>query len=125
MGYILLVDDEPMLLRIMARALRDAGHSVIEAHDGMSALMLAQNTPKPFELVVTNSSLPGLSGRELIARLRELYPSQPILHLTGHARGERLGYEGLPPDVPTLYKPLHMEELVQEVGGLLAGVSAE
>jgi DNA-binding response OmpR family regulator len=114
-----------MVLRITARAIRDAGHSVVEAEDGLSALNLAQNTSKPFDLVVTNSTLPQLSGRELIRRLRELHPGLPIIHLTGHARGKRLGYEGLPPDVPTLYKPLHMDELVQEVGGLLAGVSAE
>ncbi len=64
--------------------------------------------------------MPGMSGPELIVRLRDLHPQLPILHLSGADRADRLGVEGLPPNVPTIYKPFHMAELVREVRDLLA-----
>ncbi len=108
-----------MLLRIMVRALHDEGYGVIEALDGLTALALAVSTPKPFDLVVTDSLMPGMSGPQLIERLRELQPQLPILHLSGAPRADRLGFPGLPPGVPTIDKPFLMTELVQEVGDLL------
>ncbi len=118
--HILIVDDEPMLLRIMVRALDEEGYSIIEALDGLTAFDLARSTSEPFDLVVTDSLMPGMSGPELIVRLRDLHPQLPILHLSGADRADRLGVEGLPPNVPTIYKPFHMAELVREVRDLLA-----
>jgi DNA-binding response OmpR family regulator len=118
--HILVVDDEPMFLRIMVRALHDEGHSVIEALDGHVALEFARSTCKLFDLVITDSLMPELGGRRLIQGLRDLHPELRILHMTGAPRGDRLGYPGLPADVPTLYKPFHMVELMQEVRDLLA-----
>ncbi len=77
-----------------------------------TAFDLARNTSKPFDLVVTDSLMPGISGPELIVRLRDLHPQLPVLHLSGADRAARLGVEGLPPNVPTIYKPFHMAELV-------------
>jgi CheY-like chemotaxis protein len=120
-GRILVVEDEPMLLRIIVRALRDEGYVVVAASDGLTALELARSTAEPFDLVLTDSQMPGLTGPRLVEGLRALNPTQHILHLSGSLRGDTFGYQGLPHDVPTIYKPFHPAELMQMVRELLPG----
>jgi two-component system, cell cycle sensor histidine kinase and response regulator CckA len=124
MAYkILVVEDEPMLLRVIVRALRDRGYAVVEAMNGLTALQLARSTSVPFDLVITDSVMPELSGLKLIEILRTLNPTLPIVHLSGSLRGDTFGYQGLPPDVPTLFKPFHPAELIQRVQELLRGTA--
>jgi len=63
--------------------------------------------------------MPGLNGAELIARVREDFPSLPILHIDDISR-KRLD-QGLPDDIPTLYKPFSVATLREAVRKLLAG----
>lgn len=116
---ILVVDDEPALRVLVGRALRREGYEVVETEDGLDAWELARRAPLPFDLVVTNSRMPGLSGPELAVCLRELDPELPIVHVSG-SHGSRAGYAGLPSDIPTLFKPFNLRDLVQEVRSLLA-----
>jgi CheY-like chemotaxis protein len=114
---ILVVDDEPMLRRLIARALRDCGYEVVEAGDGMAAYELAR--AQHFDLVVTDSRMPKLAGSELVALLRVLNPSLPIIHLSG-SHGQSSAALDTPDDVPTLYKPFKICDLVKEAEKLLA-----
>ncbi|HEX2251464.1 MAG TPA: response regulator [Gemmatimonadales bacterium] len=117
---ILVVDDEAMLRRLMVRALIEAGYLVQEASDGRSGLDLARAAPIPFDLVITDSRLPGLSGPDLVKQLREVDPSLPIINVSG-SHGERTAsYTVLPSNVPTLFKPFELSELVRLTGELLA-----
>lgn len=77
---ILFVDDEDTLRSIAARTLRFKEYEVVEASDGFEAWGLAKKTR--FDLVITDSRMPPLSGAELMARLRELHPTLPILRLS-------------------------------------------
>ena len=113
---ILVVDDEPVLCALVARMLRNVGYVVVTACDGEAGLLLAAGKTDSFDLVVTDSRLPGMSGRELVQRLREHSPVLPIVHLTGSLRGAI----GLPSDVPTLLKPFDLAQLVPTVRELLA-----
>jgi hypothetical protein len=61
--------------------------------------------------------IPQLSGAELIQSLRALNPTQLILRLSGSLRDHPV--EGLPGDVPTVFKPFHPSELIQAVRKLL------
>ena len=107
---VLVVDDEPALRYIVARAFRERGYEVVEAFDGMAALELAQATSSPFDLVVTNSRMPHLDGPHLAACLRQLDPRLPIIHLSGsHGKpGE------MPDGVPTFFKPFNISDLLAE-----------
>jgi hypothetical protein len=60
--------------------------------------------------------MPRLSGEQLIAELRRLYPGLPILHLDDLAHPA-----GLPRDVPNLIKPFSLDRLIQAVRDLLGG----
>jgi len=82
---ILLVDDDEMVRRASARMLARAGYAVLEAEDGAQALTLAGNAGEPVDLLLTDLMMPGLSGRDVIARFRVLRPGVPVVCVTGYA----------------------------------------
>lgn len=114
---VLVVDDEPALRMLVSRGFREQGYEVVEAADGMAALKVAQATPVPFNLVVTNSRMPHIDGPQLVGGLRQLDPKLPIIHLSGSHGSETS--KALPPDVPTLFKPFHMEDLLAQAEKLM------
>jgi len=116
---ILVVDDEPMVRALIERALSDVGYEVVAVANGLAALGAARSAEVGFDLIVTNNYMPGLNGPELIARVRQDFPSLPILHIDdiSHRRVE----QGLPGDVPTVYKPFSVATLREAVRKLLAG----
>src|SRR3712207_294937 len=65
---ILVVDDDPMLRRLVGLALRDAGFDVTEAGDGAEALSLVARGS--FSLMLLDGQMPVLSGRQVLERLR-------------------------------------------------------
>src|SRR5688572_22765683 len=83
---ILVVDDEPMVRALIARALTDEGYEVVAVADGHAALDAARAAEVEFDLIVTNNYMPGLSGPELIARVRQDFPNLPILHINDISR---------------------------------------
>jgi len=115
---ILVVDDEPMVRALIARALTDEGYEVVAVADGRAALDAARSAEAEFDMIVTNNYMPGLSGPELIARVRQDFPDLPILHVDDVARKGRVGE--LPADVPTIYKPFSIAALREAVRKLLA-----
>ena len=82
MAKIMTVDDSVSLRRLVASALKSAGHDVSVADSGQSALNVAQTTT--FDLVISDLNMPGMDGLTLVGQLRKLpaYRSTPILILT-------------------------------------------
>jgi CheY-like chemotaxis protein len=115
---ILVVDDEPMVRALLARVLSDAGDEVVAGANGQAALDAARGAEVGFNLVVTNNYMPGLNGAELIARVRQDFPSLPILHIDDISR-KRID-KGVPDDVPTVYKPFSSAALREAVKRLLS-----
>jgi CheY-like chemotaxis protein len=114
---ILVVDDEPMVRALIARALGDAGYEVVAVANGQAALDAARGAEAPFDLIVTNNYMPGLSGAELVAKVRQDFPQLPILHVDDVARRKRVGGHG--EHVPTIYKPFSVAALQDAVRKLL------
>jgi CheY-like chemotaxis protein len=105
---ILLVDDEPHLLGLMAQILEQHGHTVCCANDGTEALaLLARGEVEP-DLLITDVSMPQLGGYALCARVREKRPGLPAIVISGF--GDTLD---APDDRRTLQlaKPFDMDEL--------------
>ena len=69
MANILLVDDEPQILRAYRRVLERGGHSVVLAGDGESAM--ARIGAEPFDAIVTDVSMPRMNGIEFLRAVRE------------------------------------------------------
>lgn len=116
---ILVVDDEPMVRALIARVLSDEGYEVVAVANGRAALDAARGVEGGFDLIVTNNYMPGLTGAELIARVREDFPALPILHIDDISH--RRAAQSLPDDVPTVYKPFSVATLREAVRKLLAG----
>jgi two-component system response regulator PhoP len=113
---ILIVEDERGLReRIHARLERD-GDTVQSASDGKEGLYLAQEFP--FDVAIVDLGLPGLSGMELIRRLRQSGKTLPVLILTVQGRWEDkvAGLSAGADDY--VVKPFHMEELLARLNAL-------
>jgi two-component system cell cycle sensor histidine kinase/response regulator CckA len=83
-GLILLVDDEVVVRRSFARLLRQAGHQVLEAPDGVQAVSIYhQAYPRP-HLVILDLDMPVLTGEETQERLLKVDPAVRILFVSGH-----------------------------------------
>jgi CheY-like chemotaxis protein len=113
---ILVVDDEPSVLAVVSRALRDEGHEVIAVSNGQTAYDVALD--QTVDVVVTNNRMPGLNGAELVSALRKRFPRIPILHLDDHSLPTLAQFQ-VPADVPTLFKPFDLVALQAAVRRLL------
>jgi DNA-binding response OmpR family regulator len=112
---IVVSDDDPMLLARLVRMLRDAGHGVFAAYDGLSALELAEYIPD-LDLLITNTRIGDVPATELIRRVRAAKPWLAIIHV-----GDPLpDAEGPLANVPTLREPFTSDELLAAVDGALA-----
>ncbi len=77
---ILVIEDEAGIVRFLRRGFEAAGHPVLDTDDGAIGLAMAQ--ADDVRLVVLDLGLPGLAGEEVLARLRVLRPSLPVIVLT-------------------------------------------
>lgn len=85
---VLLVDDDPLLLESVAEVLSQAGHRVTPAEGGAAGIRLfeAALAQRPFDAVITDLGMPGIDGRQVARRVRELAPGTPVIMLTGWGR---------------------------------------
>jgi CheY-like chemotaxis protein len=110
---ILVVDDEESLRLYLARLLEKEGYRVITARDGNAALALVERAAGSVRLVITDVSMPSLSGPELVRRMAAQPPVPPVLFISGSAQGSDL-------PGPLLPKPFLPEELTRLVRSMVA-----
>jgi PAS domain S-box-containing protein len=82
---ILLVEDEEAVRIFAASVLRRQGYEVIEAQNGVEALDVLERTHGSVRLLLTDVVMPEMGGPALVARLRDLYPTLPVLYMSGYA----------------------------------------
>jgi two-component system, cell cycle sensor histidine kinase and response regulator CckA len=80
---ILFVDDEDMLARLGQAALERLGYEVVACTSGLVALDTFRAAPERFDLVITDHTMPHMTGIDLIHALRRLRPALPIILCTG------------------------------------------
>ncbi len=112
---ILVVDDDPLVLKSLRDTLEADGHSVITADGGpkpASMPSLQQNTrDNPFQVVITDLGMPYVDGRKVSSAVKAIAPETVVLMLTGW--GQRLVADGeVPPHVDRIFsKPAKLREL--------------
>jgi len=113
---ILIVEDDPAIASLLERTLEEEGWRSVTVDDGEEGLYRAEM--EPFDLMILDWMLPGLSGPELLERLRREGNEVPVLMLT--ARGETADrIEGLRKGADDyLSKPFSLEELIERVRAL-------
>lgn len=80
---ILVVDDEPAVRSVMKRMLEQLGHEVTALASPEEVLTAFRRAPESFTLLVTDQTMPGLTGMGLVRALRELRPGLPVVLCTG------------------------------------------
>lgn len=116
---VLLVEDEPMLLELVPRMLRDAGCRVHVAGSADEALRIAANPQVAFDLVLTDVVMPVMNGRELVAELERVRPGLRHVYVSGHV-GDVIARHGLlDRGTRFLHKPFTREELIAELSRAL------
>ncbi len=117
---ILLVEDDETVRALVVRVLREAGYTVLEATSPQDALGLARNPSTPFDLLVSDVLMPGMSGPDLVREVRAARPDAPVLYITGYA-DRLLGGPGRPDGGPNvLVKPFTPAALAAAVRHALA-----
>jgi two-component system, NtrC family, nitrogen regulation response regulator NtrX len=90
-GTILVVDDERNIRRTLRMVLEGEGATVVEAETGEAALVALAAARPPIEVMITDVMMPGISGLELLAQLRDPErgtPPVPVIMISGHATVE-------------------------------------
>lgn len=116
---VLLVEDEPSLLRVTARTLRNAGYTVLEAADGAVALAMLDAAERLPELLVTDVVMPELGGLELAAQVGERHPSLRVLFLSGYADNVIVRDGALTARFAFLQKPFSSSEFLLKIREIL------
>ncbi len=121
--HVLLVEDEPSVRRVASRILGDLGYEVTEASSGNEALEIYQELrpadgTHPIDFVVTDVVMPGISGLELVRRLRIEREGLRALFISGYLDPSDLESSEVPIE-PLLSKPFTKGELAQAIGMLL------
>ena len=109
---ILVVDDEPVLLRVVQGVLEKHGYAVQTAKEGHEALALFARLHAEISAVITDAMMPGMEGSKLVQALRQLEPRLHIIGMTGlldHADSEEFEALNLP---VLLHKPFVIEDLL-------------
>jgi response regulator RpfG family c-di-GMP phosphodiesterase len=110
---ILIVDDEPSICDILEKFLKKKGYEVSRASDGKKAMALVEN--HPIDLIVSDIKMPGMSGVELLQKVREKGKNMPVLITTGFPTLDtaidalKLGAYDY------LTKPFHLEEIGEKI----------
>jgi PAS domain S-box-containing protein len=114
---ILIVDDEPSVLEVAARILRGDGYAILEAGTYEEALSLAASGD--FQLLLTDSIMPGMSGISLAERLGELRPGLPVLYMSGYSEDGPGGQRVAEGAAAFVAKPFSRRTLLEKVHAAL------
>ncbi|CUU43486.1 Blue-light-activated protein [Blastochloris viridis] len=115
---ILVVDDEPLVALGLVDLLEEQGHSVVEASSAKEAV--ERLSTEVYDLVITDHTMPGMTGSELARLIRKSWPNVSIVLSTGHVE--------LPDDaaneLPRLDKPYRLEQVRQAIAAAMGRADA-
>jgi CheY-like chemotaxis protein len=111
---LLIVDDDPILLRSLRDVLEQDGQFVTSAADGASgiaAFEAAQAQSKPFDAIITDLGMPGVDGRRVASAIKRASPKTPVILLTGWGERLRVEEESVPDVDQILSKPPKLSDV--------------
>lgn len=120
-GTLMVVDDEPYILKSLTNILEDLGYDVIPASDGQEAIALFEKAMDRIDGVLLDMIMPDLNGKQVLAKLKEIRPSVKVILSSGYSlnglgeNGQDAGGDGF------IQKPYQIEELVAVINDVLYG----
>jgi len=122
---VLIVDDEPALADIACRMLRFLGYSVEARMSSIEALELFRAQPERFDAVVTDMTMPQLTGLNLAREILAIRPDVPIILCTGFSEQANKAQAHTNGIRAFLFKPLVISDLANELRCALDGPKPE
>jgi PAS domain S-box-containing protein len=108
---VLLVEDQPEVRRLVTRLLQELGYEVLAASSGDDALKLMANQGDRVRLLLTDVVMPGMSGRVLSEKLRQLWPNLKVVFMSGYTDDVVVHHGATESDATFLQKPFGGTEL--------------
>jgi CheY-like chemotaxis protein len=116
---ILVAEDEEAVRKVIVRNLEKSGYRVLEARNGAEAVQKALNYREPIHLLLTDTIMPKMNGRDLADELKRTLTQLKVLFISGYPQ-EVLSQQGiLDPGIHLLQKPFSAEELMKQVRKVL------
>jgi len=118
---ILFVDDEEIIADMGKYMLERLGYKVTARQTSLEALTVFQNQPDQFDLIITDQTMPGMTGAELSRRMLQIRPDVPIILCTGYSttiseeKAELIGIKGF------ALKPLAKKDIAKLIRKVLDG----
>jgi signal transduction histidine kinase/ActR/RegA family two-component response regulator len=119
---VLIVENDEQVRALMRRVLSSVGYTVLDACDGPEAIQLSDASAGRIDVLVTETELPHLSGRQLAERLRRVRPELRVLYLPG--AGEAAARELLEAGAQVLEKPLTPARLTAALRAVLEATTS-
>ena len=116
---ILIADDEQAILKMMARALEEAGYTLVLAESATQAKAISDAFEGSIDLLITNHMLRDGLGREIADYITKRRPSMKVLQISGHSYQELKSEGHLLPDAAFLAKPFGRHEINAKVTEVL------
>ncbi len=116
---VLVSEDEAPVRRVLVRTLEKYGYRVLEAENGLQALQKAWGYREPIQLLLTDTVMPKMNGKELADELRKTRPNIKVVFISGYPK-EILSQQGvLDAGIHLIQKPFDLEELARQVRKVL------
>ena len=117
-GTVLVVDDESVIRGVFTEFLRSQNYTVLTAENGKEGLALYQKHADMIDLVLLDLTMPVMSGRETLTKLRELGAEVPVLLMSGYGEMEVIQHFTQHDKVAFLQKPFQLDRLLEAVHDL-------
>lgn len=117
--HVLLVDDEPFFLEVVQENLQLLGYHVTANLSSLDALRLYTSTPHDYDLLITDQTMPEMTGVQLVREIRKIDKNLPIILCTGYSEivsEQSAVYYGIN---QFLMKPVNTSDLAQAVAAVL------
>ncbi|MEK6775378.1 MAG: ATP-binding protein [bacterium] len=116
---IMVVDDEPSILRLIVDVLQPLGYQLIGASSGEEALKADETFEGSVDLLLTDVIMTGMHGKELADALQARHPSMKVIFMSGYADNAIVHQGILDPEIAFLQKPLTPDILAHKVRNVL------
>jgi signal transduction histidine kinase/CheY-like chemotaxis protein len=116
---ILFIDDEEIIVDLGGQVMKKLGYTVTGMTSGSEALALFRRDPMRFDLVITDQTMPGLTGLKLAGLLRKARADIPVILCTGYSQSVDAGAAAAAGISAVIMKPFTRDEIARAVGGAL------
>ena len=117
--HVLAVDDEKPIALMLGRQLNQLGFSVSTFHSSLEALAAYKKDPQKYDLLITDNTMPKMTGVELVKNIKSITPQLPVIFLSGHLTQSRIIELQEMPMTKAMPKPYTFHELANALSALL------